>query len=557
MNSSTRTALTLLHRRGLRAAAGDGGAALLIALFTMLLAGVLSLAVLATVIGQVAPTQFGQKNVRTVHAAEAGIDVALGELRNASTTDPADPATVIGDRSQLPCDSGGVGVLAGDVAGSPGELEYRTEVRYFSQDPAGQDEAWRDANMLACATLGGPVLTPNFALITSEGLGADLPRSGADAGERQIETIYKFSLTNENVSGGLIARFNDGNSASLNLCFDAGSETPNVGDPLLVKVCAPGNPAQLWSWGGDSTIALSVTQNTTSGSPGLCVAGLGASSTVTSVPLTLQVCDTGAYTQKWGFTDNAAFAARLRNTNPSSNTPQYCIYLPNDNTAGSTVRAGTGNPGCSSGSGNYNRIRTWRPDARVGAGKAGYITGNVSGQQFQWVNFFEFGRCFDVTNWDPNYTFMIAFPCKQDVSGYVGWNQTLEWNDVSGHLFTYSGNTGWTFPFSRDAPQNRPQRCLTAPVTNGGRVLLQPCSVSEPRHSWEVYRERATYADSYTIEDSNGRCLSIGLPGTTTGDLAQWSTIVTETCNGSARQKWNAPPDAAPTALRDTQELPQ
>lgn len=551
MNARVRTSLHILRRRGLRAAAGDDGAALLIALFTMLLAGVLSLAVLATVIGQVGPTQFGQKNVRTIHAAEAGIDVALGALRNASTVDPADASLVVGDRQQLPCTTGTkIGVVEGDVAGSPGELEFRTEIQYFSEDPAGQDEGWRTTNALSCTSTGGPVLTPNYAVITSEGLGADLPRSAATAGDRTIETIYDFQLTNANISGGLIARFDDGNSASLNLCFDAGSDNPAVGDPLLVKLCDPGAPAQLWSWGGDSTIALSVTQGT---GLSLCVAGLGASDTVANVPLTLQACNGGDFKQKWGYTDNASFAARLRNVNESSDTPEHCIYLPNDNVAGSTVRAGRGNPGCGSGSGNYNRVRTWRPDARVGAGKAGYIADNPANQQFQWVNFYEFGRCFDVTNWDPNYSFMIAFPCKQDVSGYVGWNQTLQWDDATGHLHTYSGDTGWTFGYSRD--QSRTQQCLLAPTTNGGRVLLSPCSVLEERHDWTVYRQRLTYAESWTIEDSNGRCLSIGLPGTTTGDLRQWSTIISETCNGSARQKWNAPPDPGVTALRDTQEL--
>lgn len=559
MMLTLRDGLSGVRAAGVRRAArvvhvADDGAALLIALMTILVAGALSIAVLGTVLAQVTPAQFNQKNVRTVHAAEAGIDVALGRFRSAETVDLANPSVTVGDRRELPCVAGQrYGQLDGSIAGAPGGLGYRVRVEYFSQDPAGQTRAWRDANRLICTSTGAPALTPNYALITSEGFGDGVPDSSATLGDRTLETIYDFRLTNQNIAGGLIANFPDGNSGSLRLCFDAGSEAPAVGDRLRVQLCDPGNPRQLWSWNTNSTVSFAPSQADPLGA--LCVAGMDAtSSTVTSTTLTMQRCNGADYRQKWGFEDNASFAGRLRNTSPTSNTSKYCIYIAQDNTAGSFVNAGTGNPGCSSGTGTYNRIRTWRPDARVGAGKAGAVEGNVSGTQFQWVNFYEFGRCFDVTNWTWSYSFMIAFPCKQDVSGYVGWNQTLQWDESpKGWLYTYASTNGRTFDQARS--DGVPQRCLLAPTSNGGRVTLTACDSNEPRHTWKVWRERGTYAESYTIEDSNGRCLSIGLPGVSSGDLAQWSTIVTETCDGSARQKWNAPPDAAPTALRDTQEL--
>jgi hypothetical protein len=47
---------------------------------------------------------------------------------------------------------------------------------------------------------------------------------------------------------------------------------------------------------------------------------------------------------------------------------------------------------------------------------------------------------------------------------------------------------------------------------------------------------------AYTVVDSNGRCLSLGAPGTTSGYLSAWSSIRADACDGSFKQKWNAPP---------------
>ena len=47
---------------------------------------------------------------------------------------------------------------------------------------------------------------------------------------------------------------------------------------------------------------------------------------------------------------------------------------------------------------------------------------------------------------------------------------------------------------------------------------------------------RIVYATSYTIVDTYGRCLSNG------PFSGSYSSVITNTCDGSDGQKWNAPP---------------
>ena len=98
--------------------------------------------------------------------------------------------------------------------------------------------------------------------------------------------------------------------------------------------------------------------------------------------------------------------------------------------------------------------------------------------------------------------------------------------------------------------------CSTAPTANGGYVTMRICNSSEARQRWTVNRDTNSYASSYTVTDTYGRCMAIGAPNMGSGvALQQWSTIVSETCNASTRQKWNAPPSIADSGLRDTAEL--
>ncbi|WP_380168488.1 ricin-type beta-trefoil lectin domain protein [Jannaschia sp. R86511] len=542
-----------LHRAleaRLRTGAGlrdsDDGAAMMFVLLTMLIATSISLLLLGTIISQVGPVQFGQKNVRTVHAAEAGIDVALGQIRAATAADPLDATKLVGDRGGLPCVTGEeFGHLTGELGASPGDLSYDVEIRYYSEDPAGRNETWRADNALACAAGGGPTLTPTFALIQSRGLGEGVPQREETDGNRRLETIYDFQLTNANVAGGLIHTYYDGNAASRDLCFDAGSEAPAVNTRLTVQLCQPGQGRQLWSWRKDFTIALALTLDPSYTGTSLCVTAVG---TGNDRQVQLRTCGNG-FDQKWGYNDGAQFQGRLA----GDTTSRHCLIVATDNTAGSFVNATTGS--CGAG---YNRRSTWRPEARVGAGSVGDIEGNFVNTPFQWVNFFEFGRCFDISNWNVNYQSMIAFPCKQDPVSAVGWNETLLWDDATKQLYTRTTSSNRSYQQAVDA--GGAKYCVQSPASNGGFVLMKPCATGTipNNQKWTVNRKVSDYSGSYTIVDTNNRCMSVGPPNTGAPDTSihQWSSIIAETCDGSGRQKWNAPPNAAPSVTRDTRELP-
>lgn len=530
------------QRRSLRTPpGGDEGAAMMFVILTMFIAASISLLLLGTIVSQVGPAQFAQKNVRTAHAAEAGLDVALGQIRSATALDPLDSTKTVGDRQDLPCVAGTKsGRLTGDVGITPGDLTYAVTIRYFADDPAGRSEAWRTTNAMTCVSAGGPALTPRYALLQAEGAGRAVPRRTASDGDRTLETVYDFQLTNANVAGGLIHNYYDGNTASRDLCWDAASEAPPVGTRLRVEACLPEEPKQLWTWRKDFTIALSTTLDAAYVGPPLCAAAVG---TTNPRQVQLQVCSND-FTQKWGYTDSGRFQARLDGTSYT----RYCPIITTDNTPGSTLDVSTG--AC----GGSTRQTQWRPESRVGAGSVGDIEGTFVNTPFQWVNFFEFGRCFDITNWNTGSASMIAYPCKQDPISAVGWNQTLVWDDISGQLYTRTSATGNTYAQSVTAGGAR--YCVQAPTSNRGYVTMTPCAATSPvpgRQKWQVNRDIGDYSGSYTIVDDYGRCLAVGPPNAAV--YTAWSSIISETCDGSGRQKWNAPPNGAPSVIRDTREL--
>ena len=76
-----------LRRQVLARAAGehpDSGVALFAALMTIMILTAMSVVVLGIVLSQVTTTHFAQKNTRTIYAAEAGVETALGKIRTAA-----------------------------------------------------------------------------------------------------------------------------------------------------------------------------------------------------------------------------------------------------------------------------------------------------------------------------------------------------------------------------------------------------------------------------------------------------------------------------------------
>lgn len=523
----------------LRRRAGQGhseeGAALMMVLLSMLVASALSLLVLGTIVSQGTAAVFDRKNVRAIHAAEAGVDVALARIRSATTPDPLQSYEPFGDRTKLPCN------LQGLVQGSPGTMSYDVEIWYYQEDPVNKDQSWREknANRLTCTQGSGTSVTPRFALLKSDGIGDGVPGLASAAGDRRLETVYDFQLTNQNIAGGVIKNYQDTNAATQELCWDAGAGTPAAGGRLKIETCDEELPQQLFAWQSDFNIALA--QTVKPGDDGLCVeVGADVSGTRYAV---LQPCVASA-PQKFGFNNSAHFLAR-------TSFGDWCPTQPFDNARGSYLVVTQG----ACGEGQIPKS-AWQPSPLVGAGSVGNVGNSVDGARLQWVNYAEFGRCFDISNWSVGYVSMISYPCKQIPGESVGWNQTLEWDGSSKQLFTRAGYSGESFTSTWGS--NQPKYCVTAPTSTGGYVQMRTCGAGQQDQQWTVNRELpGDYTSSYTVVDHLGRCMAVGPRNTSAPDsgIRQWSSIVSAACNGSGQQKWNAPPDPTKPVLRDTREL--
>ena len=265
----------------------DGGFAMIFTLFLILIIAVVSVTVADIMINQVGPTTLAQKQVRTVDAASAGMQAALGQLRNTSTNGG-------GDLTKLPCsdptDAGGVTLTVGSpsqtvtVAGDQitGTVEqvtpasttatYRTVISYFQTDPTSHENdsstTWWTNNAIPCKA-GIVKYVPTYAFIQSYGLGWQLPGESATEGNRTLHAVYQFNASNTNTVGGRMAEYNSG--AQDTMCLDAGTAEPTAGTVPTMQPClALGTPQQTWQYradltlfyGGDTTLNLCI-QNIT------------------------------------------------------------------------------------------------------------------------------------------------------------------------------------------------------------------------------------------------------------------------------------------------------
>ena len=111
-----------------------------------------------------------------------------------------------------------------------------------------------------------------------------------------------------------------------------------------------------------------------------------------------------------------------------------------------------------------------------------------------------------------------------------------------GQLFTNTSSTNY---------------CLTSPNTEGGWVVVKPCTTTGPdanAQKWISYGGASSlpYSTKYTITDSSNPALCLGLtPGPTPTD---WYYVDVETCTGSTEHKWNADPNLSRPMLQNTLE---
>lgn len=477
---------------------GEDGIALMMALMVILIAGTLSVAVAAAVVGQVKPSQSERKLTRTVSASEAGFDAALNRIRAANNG-------TVGVRSLLPC-----GPIAGQVSSNVGGLSYSVAIQYYSRKPLTV------ANRVSCSA-GGPATVPAFATLISTGSGIDVPGSVAGAGNRTLRTVYDFKSTNANVAGGLIHLYDQ----DTPLCLEVSASGNPAGqdDKLHLATCDDTNPGQKWSYTPDLLLQVAGTS--------LCLEARSQA----NAHITLQPCAPTNREQRWSFND----IGRFEGAAVSGDTNGWCF----------TSKADPGVDGsrmemqheCGGG---YDFVHTLSPEARVGAGAAGESNNNL-------VNYKYFGRCLDVTNQNVGMAFLIGYPCKQRPDpAFLTWNQVFTYNAISKQYVTAAPSGAHCL----QAGDN------TIPPTSGVRVLTKPCNVGETYQRWDRTGNTGTYSSSYNIKTANGLCLTLEVPGPPEAGtyLRQWGMILAQTCNGSLEQKWNAPPNTIDAKLSDTRE---
>jgi hypothetical protein len=526
------------HRHRLGQSGAQSGFAMMIALLLILVIAGMSLLVAGLVISENKPTQTARKTVATVNAAEAGFEAALSQMRAATDTYGN------GDVSQLPCTTstapgtpitGSVGPKSG--AAKNATLTYSVYVRYYLTDPSAMGSADLALYALSCSG-GQPTDVPQYAYLTANGAGTVGANTSAQ-NNRLLHTTYRFQTSNLNIAGGRL------NMNGTSFCLDSGT-APAANSLVNISTCTnrgvtPGQSS--WAYRADLTLYL-----TTSGTPGLCITAGTTFGTASTARLTLQTCatdGTGGTTypyqaspslqqrQEWNFDDSGRFEGASSTGDVNGN----CISA---SSPGSPAAGGVVYEQACTGDGPS----ILNPDFQVGAGPAGDATG-------QLVNYYEFGRCMDVTHASVSEGMnpaigLIDYPCKQapDPTN-IRWNERWIYNATAHTLMSPSDSGG---SYCLDGPSAQSAVPASNPVT------IQTCNSADPTQKWtEKGAVVGDYGSSYTIVSNFGACLSI-TTSRLTGYDAQWSALITETCDGSLKQKWNAPANFVDSRFKGTGE---
>jgi len=541
----------LLDRRGMTS--GEEGIALLLSLFVMLMVSTLSIGLLAVVLNETRPTQFQRKLTRTIAGAEGGLQVVLNQLRAAN--DGAGKGLI----SKLPCSTDGAtftftdgstvnvdGATFGGSVGTAGSATtYTAYVSYYASDPSSwyaTQSQWpnyattganSNAQALACPLNS----VPAYAFVQAIGRDSAVSGFNSTVGNRSVHATYQFNTTNVNIQGGRMLEF------GTTLCLDAGT-VPQVGTTLTMQNCnAFGYAPQMWSYRTDLSILYA-------GNPALnlCIQQPASGNVPTLQTCTSSVNTTNSSTypytgtqqkQEWGFNDNGHFAAPASDGSVPNSSPGLCLQ-PNgaNDTTSATVGAQLIYTTCDSGTTGYT---AWNPDPQVGAGKAGGATNGLPGATKQLVNYQEFGRCLDITGQDVNADHLIDYPCKQAPD-----SSKLTFNQV----WTFSGSGAGQSGTLSVTKTDGSKYCLTAP-TSGTYAVTKVCNGSASQNWTPSGAIAGNYAASYEIVSAGGLCLTAD--GTNQITYLS-STITVVACDGTAKQKWNAPPNASTQNLANLNE---
>jgi hypothetical protein len=466
------------------------------------------------VIAQLQDTAETVERAKALHAAQAGIDIVIGGIRGSAGS--------IANLLCMPTTDPLFGVVGGGLPG-----RYRISVQF-------QDAA---KTALPCASKSAHLTSvPSFAVITSTGTAEGKAGDPFDPiASRTLTGTYVFRFTNENVEGGLV-RFYGGA-----YCLDAGSGSPTVGTNVTTQPCNTGSARQTFTYTKNLTLQL-VSSKTGTNPLGMCLdSGVGP---MTGTLVQFQVCGspTIPYNQRWSINDSSNFQSTASN---GTSLGSFCFHAKSGGTAGAFVEL-------NSCAGAADNTRTFAPEASVGAGAAG--------PPYQLVNFKQFGRCVDVTNFDVTLGFLIVWPCKQAPNPLnVGWNQRYSIPTTGTGLGSITGQISTT-----DTSKAKTY-CLTTaePGAASHFVTVKVCpATTDVSTLWTVSYQDKTYGASYVIKDHNGSCLSptnIDDPTLPAADIFKGSTTVSKlivaACDGTKLQKWNAPANIEdPSPLKNVGE---
>jgi len=472
-------------------------------LFMIMLSG-MSLVLLAIIVGQIGPSYAAQKGTKTVYAAQAGLQAALGVIRNVGLAPNANNV-VYGNLAKLPCS------VSGNADGVSSNITYTARVTYFTLDPTNRGEPWinNPANQIPCSPTSGLGAQPNYAYVVSKGVGVASPGRDASESNRSIAAVYKFRVTRVNVPGGRIlnvATTHCLQAEPLDGVIKAGSRMKFVPRADCIV-----DTSQLWVH--DATYQIKLASTITNGAAGLCITG------VPDNDATLQPCqpsgasDTLRYNQLWSWTGATTWSGQK---NPISAGPSNAKL----GISSSYLRVSTAGSGLS-------------PEPAVGAGAAGKATNQI-------VNYKEFGRCFDVTDEQTGKAFMQVYPCKQDPTG-TG-NEIL-WNHKAYYTEPATGASAKQQIFINYLDNTSRKFCLTTPADgpSGYPTLTNACNSATLQQQWTRYNQMSTFESSYVFVDTYGRCLTAELGDRHAG---LYSRITVRDCDGTPEQKWNAPPSS-------------
>jgi hypothetical protein len=304
---------------------GDDTGSLPMALLLTLVGMALSALLLPIALTQVQSTRVDARRVNALNAAYAGLEVALGQIRDVPRRTACDPLLnlgliTVGGCSLIGIQLPGIGIdlvslrtsnglpcvpLQGDV-GAGSTASYKVRVYYLPADPRGKSDDWVSRNDWC----SGGTDTVAYALVRSE---------GTDQGAaRTLEATYTFETPYRNSTTGGLINIDLGSDR----CMDAGSASPAIGAPLLMRPCAPGSDRQRFLYTPELTIVLAATR--TGGSLGMC---LQANPELTpNVGVTFQPCASPPDpSQQWILNDNGVFEGLTNGKKPSG----YCFNMLN------------------------------------------------------------------------------------------------------------------------------------------------------------------------------------------------------------------------------------